>query len=848
MKKQLSILIALVVINCFAFGQTFESGGIRYRVTSAESHTVEVTQNMSYVGIVNIAGAVIYAENSYTVTAIGVDAFYNCGGLTKAIIPSSVSSIKNTAFASCSGLKEVVILGNAQPTITSTSFSGVDNSVPIYVSCGTGEYYRNAEFWSQRNIQESKAELITLRSNDDVMGYGTVVEAPCESNNAVIKAIPTADYRFVQWQDGNTDNPRTITVTQNVTYTAEFTLNGSILDINNIKAVIDSKNVQFKGEIARKFIYPKDSTTSTIFANALWIGGLDENNQLKLAGERYNQIGYDFQTGPLDNNASIDEETVGNWNRVWKLSGREIQDFIALSNSGTIDENAVPEVIKTWPAHGDVSKGQLQNIAPFFDKDGNGIYEWRKGDYPLIKGDQCIFYVLNDAREHTESEGDQIGLEIHAMAYAFGNEANPAFWNSIFFNYKIHNRSATTLHDTYIGNWCDFDIGYSQDDYIGCDVERGLFYAYNALERDGTGQSLAYGDRVPAQGVVILGGTLLDADGEDNPKIDVDKMRLSGDPDIMTKLETAVEEGGYAILDESGNVIEIDVIKLTEDADLYKDYWYYQNDQIGSNAINGAGFGDGIPDNERMGMTQFVYHNNDNSVTGDPNRSFEYYNLMQGRWKDYTKMHYGGNGHFSNGGDGPECNYMFPGNSDRWNCGTLGVSVEGIIDDPRGWTEESVGNAPYDRRGMGASGPFTFQAGSSFEFDIAFVAAFGTENTIASGVEQMKNYTDIIRKEFLFNPERFNNSINIKERQKDKVKVTVFPNPTTGELRIESGEWKGENGKLKAENVEVFDMMGRKQYAEIRENGGGVRLNISHLPAGIYLVKAEGRVWKVVKN
>ncbi len=35
-------------------------------------------------------------------------------------------------------------------------------------------------------------------------------------------------------------------------------------------------------------------------------------------------------------------------------------------------------------------------------------------------------------------------------------------------------------------------------------------------------------------------------------------------------------------------------------------------------AINGVNFGDGIVDNERFGMRRFVYHNNDNSVVGDP--------------------------------------------------------------------------------------------------------------------------------------------------------------------------------------------------------------------------------------
>ena len=71
--------------------------------------------------------------------------------------------------------------------------------------------------------------------------------------------------------------------------------------------------------------------------------------------------------------------------------------------------------------------------------------------------------------------------------------------------------------------------------------------------------------------------------------------------------------------------------------------------------------------------------------------------------------------------------------------------------------------------------------------------------------------------------------------------ISIYPNPTSGELRME-------NGELRMANVEVFDIMGRKQHAEIRESNGGVLLNIAHLPSGIYLVKAGEQVWKVVKN
>ena len=61
-------------------------------------------------------------------------------------------------------------------------------------------------------------ELKAKATNGTVEGAGTY-EYGAE---ATLKATPAVGYRFVKWSDGNTDNPRTVTVTSNKTYTANF--------------------------------------------------------------------------------------------------------------------------------------------------------------------------------------------------------------------------------------------------------------------------------------------------------------------------------------------------------------------------------------------------------------------------------------------------------------------------------------------------------------------------------------------------------------------------------------------------------------------------------------------------
>jgi len=83
----------------------------------------------------------------------------------------------------------------------------------------------------------------------------------------------------------------------------------------------------------------------------------------------------------------------------------------------------------------------------------------------------------------------------------------------------------------------------------------------------------------------------------------------------------------------------------------------------------------------------------------------------------------------------------------------------------------------------------------------------------------------------------FEEKVSIKQVEIDN-EITVFPNPTTGELRIESGE-------LRVENVEIFDIHGRNLLFIISQEKA---INISHFPAGIYFVKIQTESCEVVKK
>ena len=85
---------------------------------------------------------------------------------------------------------------------------------------------------------------------------------------------------------------------------------------------------------------------------------------------------------------------------------------------------------------------------------------------------------------------------------------------------ELYNRGDYNLNDFYAGTWLDPDLGFYLDDYVGCDVQRGLGYCYNAdaIDNDGCGSwANPIGEYPPAVGVDFFEGPYQDNDGIANP-------------------------------------------------------------------------------------------------------------------------------------------------------------------------------------------------------------------------------------------------------------------------------------------------------------------------------------------
>ncbi len=321
---------------------------------------------------------------------------------------------------------------------------------------------------------------------------------------------------------------------------------------------------------------------STAFAAGLWLGGVDEGNNLKVACQTYGLANgqTDFWPGPLPDNGIAIPNACENFDFIWEVKKEDLDAHIAdFEDNGMID-NPIHTSIKAWPGKDNplsISFNGFElpagrNFAPFYDVNNDNIYNPEDGDYPDTRNAHVAHWqIFNDnSNIHSETNGDAIKAEIAVLSYTFDDDqANPN--STIFYELEITNRALETIKDFHVGLWVDPQLGCYEDDYIGCSPEDNLAFVYNSDSEDGdinnscAGGITTFNNGIPLFGIKILEGV---------------------------KDENSVELGMTA-------------------------FSYYNNGGVG----------------------------NPPPQTTEPNNSIEYYRYLKGTWRDGTPFTQGGDGY-----------------------------------------------------------------------------------------------------------------------------------------------------------------------------------------------------------
>lgn len=400
----------------------------------------------------------------------------------------------------------------------------------------------------------------------------------------------------------------------------------SELNIGNIKLTVNANGILGTDltTLEPACVVPAGSNINAMFSAGLWVGGKTPDNTLHLAAQQYETSqGGDYWPGPLtvDGNATITMQESQAYDEIWTVYSSDVMlhrayhDCVEDPNCDAMMDfpgYQPPVYFNTWPAHGDVGANQAEYLAPFFDRDQDGVYDPVQGDHPCVPGDEAKYFIFNDQKAHQHSGAASIGLEVHALVYAYAT-SDADIDNTVFVHYRLINRSSQSITEAYAGLFADFDLGNFADDYVGYDVQRSLSYVYNADNNDEDLYSLGYGPQPPAFGAVVFEGPFLPNDG----------------------------------LDTAPN----DLVDAT-----------------------GTGFNDGEVDNERYGPSSAAYMAG-NSLTGTPSTAVQMYNRISGLWNDGSEMLYSGTGHISDGNADPNTpiSFSFPNASDPAGLATNGV-------------------------------------------------------------------------------------------------------------------------------------------------------------------------------
>ena len=158
------------------------------------------------------------------IDTITTNLFYNCNSLTEVIISDKIKNVADYAFNNCSNLKELTCNAITPPALGNNAFS-TNVLSSVYIPCGTSDAYK-ASSWNTycKNFVEPASEMtFIVQTADSIQGSVIIDQMPtCNNDTAIFHAIPNPLYEFIGWSDGNTDNPRTLVLTQDTSLIAHF--------------------------------------------------------------------------------------------------------------------------------------------------------------------------------------------------------------------------------------------------------------------------------------------------------------------------------------------------------------------------------------------------------------------------------------------------------------------------------------------------------------------------------------------------------------------------------------------------------------------------------------------------
>ena len=137
----------------------------------------------------------------------------------------------------------------------------------------------------------------------------------------------------------------------------------------------------------------------------------------------------------------------------------------------------------------------------------------------------------------------------------------------------------------------------------------------------------------------------------------------------------------------------------------------------------------------------------------------------------------------------------------------------------------------------GTDQTFTFSANSGYEISQVLIDNLNNFPAVAAGSYTFTNVTANHKIEVYFSP-----ITGISEATAEK--MTIYPNPTSGQLRVSGDIWDNCDRE-----IIIFDVIGQVVFtSHLSKLSPETTIDISHLSAGLYFFKVDGKMVKIVKE
>lgn len=216
-------------------------------------------------------------------------------------------------------------------------------------------------------------------------------------------------------------------------------------------------------------------------------------------------------------------------------------------------------------------------------------------------------------------------------------------------------------------------------------------------------------------------------------------------------------------------------------------------------------------------LASFTYQTNNAGIASDPRNANEYYNYMQGLWRDGTPYLFGGNGIIA--ANNTQVKHLYPGNPNE----------------PTQWSERNpqvgAGSAAGDRRWHGSIGPANLAAGETKELDLVYFVAYDTATS--NGLTQFTIVDTLLRDADLLQQRyqsilncRANQVVGIEEAQ--ALQLSVYPNPSSNLVNVQC--------EKTINTIRLTDILGN-ELINRHVNSTNTQVDVSSFAKGVYLLQ-----------